>query len=69
MCTNTYDTARVFQHWECRLFFTIFNYIIAASYMWIFVEALYLQVLISVAVFSDKGRIKWYMALGWCRYS
>ncbi|XP_021376392.1 vasoactive intestinal polypeptide receptor 1-like isoform X2 [Mizuhopecten yessoensis] len=52
-------------HWECRLFFTIFNYIIAASYMWIFVEALYLQVIISVAVFSEKGRLKWFMSLGW----
>ncbi|XP_069110738.1 secretin receptor-like isoform X1 [Argopecten irradians] len=52
-------------HWECRLFFTVFNYIIAASYMWIFVEALYLQVIISVAVFNQKNRLKYFMCLGW----
>ncbi|KAL5006809.1 hypothetical protein ScPMuIL_015615, partial [Solemya velum] len=52
-------------HWKCRLFFTIYNYINACSYMWIFVEGLYLQMLISVSVFADKKRTKWYMALGW----
>uniref|UniRef100_K1Q2Q8 Parathyroid hormone/parathyroid hormone-related peptide receptor n=1 Tax=Magallana gigas TaxID=29159 RepID=K1Q2Q8_MAGGI len=51
--------------WECRLFFTLYNYILAASYMWIFVEALYLQILISVSVFMEKNRIKWFMLLGW----
>ncbi|XP_052681862.1 secretin receptor-like [Crassostrea angulata] len=52
-------------HWECHLFFTLYNYILAASYMWIFVEALYLQILISVSVFMEKNRIKWFMLLGW----
>lgn len=36
--------------------------------MWIFVEALYLQILISVSVFMEKNRIKWFMLLGWCEY-
>ncbi|KAJ8314245.1 hypothetical protein KUTeg_008806 [Tegillarca granosa] len=52
-------------HWECRLFFSMYNYIIAANYTWIFVEALYLQMLISVAVFSEKSRSKWYILFGW----
>lgn len=52
-------------HWECRLFFTLYNYILAASYMWIFVEALYLQILISVSVFMERNRTKWFMLLGW----
>ncbi|XP_048755268.2 vasoactive intestinal polypeptide receptor-like isoform X2 [Ostrea edulis] len=52
-------------HWECRLFFTLYNYTLAASYMWIFVEALYLQILISVSVFTEKNRTKWFMVLGW----
>ncbi|XP_061193940.1 secretin receptor-like isoform X2 [Saccostrea echinata] len=52
-------------HWECRLFFSLYNYTLAASYMWIFVEALYLQILISVSVFTEKNRTKWFMLLGW----
>ncbi|XP_052681857.1 secretin receptor-like isoform X2 [Crassostrea angulata] len=52
-------------HWECRMFFTLYNYTLAASYMWIFVEALYLQILISVSVFMERSRTKWFMLLGW----
>ncbi|XP_022308459.2 secretin receptor-like isoform X2 [Crassostrea virginica] len=52
-------------HWECKLFFTLYNYTLAASYMWIFVEAIYLQILISVSVFAKKNRTKWFMLLGW----
>ncbi|XP_062618651.1 parathyroid hormone 2 receptor-like [Saccostrea cucullata] len=52
-------------HWECRLFFTLFNYTLAASYMWIFVEAIYLQFLLSGPVFTTKNRTKWFMLLGW----
>ncbi|CAL1540864.1 unnamed protein product [Lymnaea stagnalis] len=52
-------------HWECKLFFTLFHYILGANYMWIFAEALYLHMIISVAVFSDRGSTKWYILLGW----
>ncbi|XP_071158306.1 secretin receptor-like isoform X2 [Mytilus edulis] len=52
-------------HWECRMFMTIVNYIMAANYAWIFVEALYLQMLISVAVFTEKKHLHIYMLLGW----
>ncbi|BFZ02420.1 hypothetical protein BsWGS_05457 [Bradybaena similaris] len=52
-------------HWECKLFFTCFHYILGANYMWIFAEALYLHILISVAVFSENSSVKWYALLGW----
>ncbi|CAG5128593.1 unnamed protein product, partial [Candidula unifasciata] len=52
-------------HWECKLFFTCFYYILGANYMWIFAEAVYLHMLITVAVFSEKSSVKWYALLGW----
>ncbi|XP_025095429.1 secretin receptor-like isoform X2 [Pomacea canaliculata] len=52
-------------HWECKLFFTCFHYVLGANYMWIFVEALYLHMLISVAVFSERSGIKFYIIFGW----
>ncbi|KAK6165905.1 hypothetical protein SNE40_022720 [Patella caerulea] len=52
-------------HWQCKLFFTTFHYILGANYIWVFVEGLYLHMLVSVAVFSEKTGIKWYMLFGW----
>ncbi|KAH9489663.1 Parathyroid hormone/parathyroid hormone- peptide receptor [Bulinus truncatus] len=52
-------------HWECKLFFTFFHYTLGANYMWIFAEALYLHMIISVAVFSERGTTKYYILLGW----
>ncbi|GFO14654.1 parathyroid hormone/parathyroid hormone-related peptide receptor [Plakobranchus ocellatus] len=52
-------------HWECKLFFTCFNYILGANYMWILVEGLYLCTLVSWAVFSEKSFIKLYIIFGW----
>lgn len=52
-------------HWECRLFFSLFQYVLSASYIWIFVEGLYLHMLIFVSVFTERSRITWYMVLGW----
>ncbi|RUS82924.1 hypothetical protein EGW08_009308 [Elysia chlorotica] len=52
-------------HWQCKLFFTCFNYILGANYMWILAEGVYLQLLISRAVFSEKSSVKWYMLFGW----
>ncbi|PVD30647.1 hypothetical protein C0Q70_09920 [Pomacea canaliculata] len=52
-------------HWKCKLLFAAFNYVLAASCMWIFVEGLYLHTLIIVAVFSEKNHIRWYILLGW----
>ncbi|XP_041366702.1 secretin receptor-like [Gigantopelta aegis] len=53
------------EHWECKLFFALYNYTLAANYMWIFVEALYLHMLILVAMFSEKSGIRWYIIFGW----
>ncbi|KAL8591589.1 hypothetical protein ACOMHN_030475 [Nucella lapillus] len=52
-------------HWECKLFFTTFHYVLGANYMWIFVEALYLHMLITVAVFSERSGLKYYIIFGW----
>ncbi|XP_076472966.1 vasoactive intestinal polypeptide receptor 1-like [Babylonia areolata] len=52
-------------HWECKLFFTTFHYVLGANYMWIFVEALYLHCLITVAVFSERTGLKYYIVFGW----
>ena len=60
--------SHLFQHWECRLFFSLFQYVLTASYIWIFVEGLYLHMLIFVSVFTEKTRILWYMLFGWCKY-
>lgn len=52
-------------HWGCRLFFSLFQYVLTASYIWIFVEGLYLHMLLYVSVFTEKTRILWYMVFGW----
>ncbi|KAK7476549.1 hypothetical protein BaRGS_00032229 [Batillaria attramentaria] len=52
-------------HWRCKLLFATFNYVLAASGMWIFVEGLYLHTLIIIAVFSERNHIRWYILLGW----
>ncbi|KAL4222930.1 Parathyroid hormone/parathyroid hormone-related peptide receptor [Mactra antiquata] len=52
-------------HWECRLFFSIFQYVLVASYIWIFVEAIYLHMYIFVSVFTEKVKVWWFCLLGW----
>ncbi|XP_056008386.1 secretin receptor-like isoform X2 [Ostrea edulis] len=52
-------------HWECKMLFTIFYYVLMASYMWIFVEGLHLHTLIMVSVFSERSSVKWYLCIGW----
>ncbi|XP_036360837.1 parathyroid hormone/parathyroid hormone-related peptide receptor [Octopus sinensis] len=52
-------------HWQCKLFFIIFHYLLGSNYMWIFVEALYLHTLISIAVFSKTSGTVWYIIFGW----
>lgn len=53
------------EHWECKLFFTLFYYIIFASVMWLFNEGLYLVLILSVSVFVEKTKIRWFVILGW----
>ncbi|XP_025093888.1 parathyroid hormone/parathyroid hormone-related peptide receptor-like isoform X2 [Pomacea canaliculata] len=52
-------------HWECKLFFTLFNYVIFTSVMWLFNEGLYLVLILSVSVFAEKTKIRWFVILGW----
>lgn len=52
-------------HWQCKTFFSIFNYILGANYMWIFTEGIYLHMLITVAMFSEKSSIKRLVLFGW----
>ncbi|XP_077978840.1 vasoactive intestinal polypeptide receptor-like [Glandiceps talaboti] len=49
----------------CKIVFTLTNYFTACNYFWLLVEGVYLHSLITVAVFSEKAGIKWYIALGW----
>ncbi|KAK7109448.1 hypothetical protein V1264_013488 [Littorina saxatilis] len=52
-------------HWPCKLFFTLFMYILLTSLMWLFNEGLYLVLILSVSVFADKTKMWWFCALGW----
>ncbi|XP_076437273.1 uncharacterized protein LOC143276550 isoform X2 [Babylonia areolata] len=52
-------------HWECKLFFTLFYYILLASVMWLFNEGLYLVLILSVSVFAEKTKVRWFVLLGW----
>ncbi|KAI0226802.1 hypothetical protein LSAT2_022740 [Lamellibrachia satsuma] len=52
-------------HWQCKLFMTTFHMVLSVNYMWIFIEALYLHMLIFVSVFSENSSIRWYLAFGW----
>ncbi|KAK3773930.1 hypothetical protein RRG08_027265 [Elysia crispata] len=52
-------------HWECKLFFTLFYYIIFTSVMWLFNEGLYLQLILSVSVFAEHTKVRWFVLLGW----
>ena len=53
------------QMWKCRLVMVLFNYATTSNYAWIFVEALYLHMLLFVSVFSETSGIRWYIILGW----
>lgn len=52
-------------HWECKLFYTLTLYVMMASYMWIFMEAVYINMVIFVTVFNEKARVIWYIIVGW----
>ncbi|BFZ01462.1 hypothetical protein BsWGS_04501 [Bradybaena similaris] len=52
-------------HWECRLLQTTFMYTICASQMWIFVEGLYLHMLIYRTLSTESNGVRPYIILGW----
>lgn len=62
---NTIEFLDTGSHWGCKLLFTIFNYILGANYMWIFAEGIYLHMLITVAMFSEKSGVKKLIIFGW----
>lgn len=53
-------------HWECRLLFTFFMYGLSVSQVWVFVEGLYLQMLIYRTLFTQQRSVKYYITFGWC---
>ncbi|CAG5127195.1 unnamed protein product, partial [Candidula unifasciata] len=52
-------------HWECRVLHTAYLYTICASQMWIFVEGLYLHMLIYKTLSTERNGVKPYVVLGW----
>ncbi|XP_056015374.1 parathyroid hormone/parathyroid hormone-related peptide receptor-like isoform X2 [Ostrea edulis] len=51
--------------WQCKLVFSLFNYIILANYMWIFIEGFYLHNLIFISAFEKSRRFHLYILAGW----
>lgn len=62
------DDVAMFQNWSCKLLFSVFNYIIVANYVWIFIEGLYLHNLIFITTFKKSKRFYVYILFGWCEY-
>ncbi|KAL4222388.1 hypothetical protein ACF0H5_018427 [Mactra antiquata] len=52
-------------HWECKLIVVIFMYSVAASMMWIFMEGLYLHMLVHKTLITERNGIKLYVMIGW----
>ncbi|XP_041366640.1 secretin receptor-like isoform X2 [Gigantopelta aegis] len=67
--THASDGSMVFNkeglHWECRMFFTMFNYVIMVSVIWIFNEGLYLMIVVTLSVFAEKIKVRWFVLIGW----
>ncbi|KAJ8313883.1 hypothetical protein KUTeg_008444 [Tegillarca granosa] len=52
-------------HWECKLLYCIFIYGMSVNCMWIFMEALYLHMLVYRTLWTERNGVKMYMVLGW----
>lgn len=52
-------------HWECKLLFTVFVYTISACAVWIFMEALYLYMMVYNTYFTEKHGVQLYVVFGW----
>lgn len=63
---NTATLTTLGSNWSCKLFFSVFNYIIVANYVWIFIEGLYLHNLIFITTFKKSKRFYVYILFGWC---
>nr|XP_020460147.1 vasoactive intestinal polypeptide receptor-like [Monopterus albus] len=49
----------------CKAVVVFFQYGVMASYFWLLVEGLYLQMLLAVSFFSEKRYFWWYILIGW----
>nr|XP_039255657.1 corticotropin-releasing factor receptor 2-like isoform X1 [Styela clava] len=49
----------------CRILVTIFNYTQATNYFWMFVEGLYLHMMVVLAYSYDRIKLGVYLAIGW----
>ncbi|KAH9524806.1 Parathyroid hormone/parathyroid hormone- peptide receptor [Bulinus truncatus] len=63
--TDTSDFLFYFQHWECRLLFTLFMYSLCVSHMCVFVEGLYLHMLIYRTLITERNGVRPYIVMGW----
>ncbi|XP_076439560.1 secretin receptor-like isoform X2 [Babylonia areolata] len=52
-------------HWECRTLVSLFFYSICVSQMWIFVEGLYLHMLIYSTLSAERRGVRLYVLTGW----
>ncbi|KAL4222386.1 hypothetical protein ACF0H5_018425 [Mactra antiquata] len=52
-------------HWECKLIVSLLVYTVAASMMWIFMEGLYLQMLVYRTLFTERNGTRLYILIGW----
>ncbi|KAL8576231.1 hypothetical protein ACOMHN_006154 [Nucella lapillus] len=52
-------------HWECRSLMSLFIYSICVSQMWIFMEGLYLHMLIYSTLTAERRGVRLYVLLGW----
>ncbi|XP_070212603.1 secretin receptor-like [Littorina saxatilis] len=52
-------------HWECRTLVSLFIYSICVSQMWIFMEGLYLHMLIYSTLSTERRGVRVYVLLGW----
>lgn len=52
-------------HWKCKLIYCLLLYGMAASAMWIFIEALYLHMLVYKTLFTERHGVQLYMLIGW----
>ncbi|XP_048769252.1 secretin receptor-like [Ostrea edulis] len=63
---NTVTITSLGSNWPCKLVFSIFNYIIVANYVWIFMEGFYLHNIIFITTFKKSKRFFLYILFGWC---